>query len=276
MQVQQTLEIIRVRNKTGFFEQDTIICEHELQICINNTFKLQLSCSPQNIEELVIGHLFSQGLIQAYKDIIQIQINDDLSASVELRNFDGIPCKANICEAQQVATLQNASPQSTVGAALVDEVLPLPVKALFSLEEILDQAASLQSRSALFQKTGGVHACALYSAAQAPYFMEDIGRHNAFDKTIGAALRDGVSFSHAMLLTTGRVPNDILFKAIKAKLPIIVSRSAPTAQAVRIARDCNITLCGFARDKRINIYSAPERIHGITYISEKNSVIKEN
>lgn len=268
MQVQQTLEIIRVRNKTAYFEQDTLISEHALQICVNNEVIIHLSCTPKNLEELVIGHLFSQGFIHHYGDIELLQINEDSSASVKLRDFNSLIHTSSSQQALQNAAIQSATPHSIENAALVEDAkIALPVEAMFSYEEILERAASLQNRSVLFQKTGGVHACELYCTAQRSYYMEDIGRHNAFDKTLGAALRDGVPFTNAMLLTTGRVPNEIMFKAIVAKLPILVSRSAPTAEAVSLAREHNITLCGFARDRRMNIYSIPERIYGITYIS---------
>jgi len=267
MQVQQTLGIIRVRNKTAYFEQDTLISEHALQISINDEVIIHLSCTPKNLEELVIGHLFSQGFIHHHRDIELLQINEDLSASVRLRNFNSLLHRPSSQQALQNAAIQSASPHNIENALTEDAKIALPVEAMFSYEEILERAASLQNRSVLFQKTGGVHACELYCTAQKSYYMEDIGRHNAFDKTLGAALRDGVPFANAMLLTTGRVPNDILFKAIVAKLPILVSRSAPTAEAVGLAREHNITLCGFARDRRMNIYSVPERIYGITYIS---------
>ena len=90
--------------------------------------------------------------------------------------------------------------------------------------------------------------------------MEDIGRHNAIDKAFGRALLEEWDVSQAFLITSGRVPEDAIKKALTTGLSVVISRSAPTHAAVDLARSSNITLCGFARGRRMNIYSAPERI----------------
>ena len=91
-------------------------------------------------------------------------------------------------------------------------------------------------------------------------FREDIGRHNAVDKVIGSALSKGILLEDKILFSTGRISSEIIFKTQKCKIPAIASRSAPTNQAVKLAKDLNITLVGFARGNRMNIYSNEERI----------------
>ena len=91
-------------------------------------------------------------------------------------------------------------------------------------------------------------------------FREDIGRHNAVDKVIGAALLQELSFEDKLLLTSGRLSSEILHKAAACALPVVVSRSAPTDRCVEAARERNITLIGFARGSRMNVYSARQRI----------------
>jgi FdhD protein len=91
--------------------------------------------------------------------------------------------------------------------------------------------------------------------------MEDIGRHNAVDKILGQAIAEEIDLSKTMMITSGRVPSDMLTKVIKAKIPIIVARSVATDAAIEMANTYNITLIGYARGTRMNVYTKVERIH---------------
>jgi FdhD protein len=117
-----------------------------------------------------------------------------------------------------------------------------------------------RKRSEIHRQTGGVHAAALADHTGVLVFREDIGRHNAVDKVIGAYLVKENSFKDRILLTSGRLSSEILQKVQRCRLPIVVSRSAPTDRSVALARERNITLIGFARGRRMNIYSGEERI----------------
>ena len=122
-------------------------------------------------------------------------------------------------------------------------------------KKILNLINSFSKKSELFLTTGGVHSSALCSENEIIYFEEDIGRHNAVDKIIGRALINGLNFSDKLVLTTGRVSSEILVKIAKHNIPILVSRSAPTSNAINIAKEKNISLIGFARGNRMNIYN---------------------
>ncbi len=120
-----------------------------------------------------------------------------------------------------------------------------------------------QSISEIFNLTGGVHSSALVHEEKIIAFMEDIGRHNAIDKVIGCMLINNHTkseFSNKILLTSGRISSEILNKIIMSKIPVVISRSAPTDRAIEICRQKNITLVGFARANKMNIYSGNNRI----------------
>ena len=117
-----------------------------------------------------------------------------------------------------------------------------------------------QGSSPEFQDTGGVHSAALADGSRILHVREDIGRHNAVDKLIGAAIIKGMSLQDKIVLSSGRISSDIVLKIRKTAISTIVSRSAPTNQAVNHARAADITLVGFARGKRMNVYSGERRI----------------
>jgi FdhD protein len=123
--------------------------------------------------------------------------------------------------------------------------------------ELMHELARL---SELHRRTGGVHSAALADEGGIRLFREDIGRHNAVDKVIGARLAEGGDFRRCLLLSSGRVSSEVLAKAARCGAPVLVSRTAPTDRSVSEARRLNLTLVGFARGERMNLYSAPERI----------------
>lgn len=115
-------------------------------------------------------------------------------------------------------------------------------------------------RSELFKATGGVHAAAIASGSEIVAFAEDVGRHNAFDKVLGACYRQGINLIDKIGLATGRLSMDLVAKAIPVSLPLAASRSAPTSAAADLADEANLTLVGFVRAGRMNIYTHPWRI----------------
>jgi FdhD protein len=119
----------------------------------------------------------------------------------------------------------------------------------------------LLSSSKLFQETHGVHSAALSVCGELPdLLIDDIGRHNAVDKVIGRGLLGGLDFTRCILVSTGRTSSEILFKAKRAEIPIVLSRGAPTHQTILLSRDMGITVAGFNRSGSITVYSNPDRV----------------
>jgi FdhD protein len=111
-----------------------------------------------------------------------------------------------------------------------------------------------------YRDTGGMHACALARDGVVEIIREDVGRHNAVDKTLGRAWLDRTSTEDAELVTTGRISYEMAVKAAKARVPIVVSRTAVTGLAAEVAERAGVTLVGYARGGRMNVYTHPERI----------------
>jgi FdhD protein len=115
-------------------------------------------------------------------------------------------------------------------------------------------------RGALYRSTGGVHACGVASCGELELFAEDVGRHNAFDKIAGMALQTGTAIADRVVLTTGRLSAEIVSKAISHGVPLLASSSAPSAMGVQWARRFGVTLVGFLRGRRMNVYTGYQRV----------------
>ena len=125
---------------------------------------------------------------------------------------------------------------------------------------ILSLMNDFRNMSKNFLLTGGVHSAAIADPENIIIFREDIGRHNAIDKIIGHVVLSNKSFNKKIIITSGRISSEILLKVLKCEIPVIVSKSAPTNRAIEICRETGITLIGFARGNRMNIYSGEQRI----------------
>ena len=120
---------------------------------------------------------------------------------------------------------------------------------------------TMQEKAKLFKLTGGVHSCALADKqGSITLFTEDISRYNTIDKILGEVFLKDIPREDAIILTSCRITSDILIKIAFGKIPIIVSRAAPTDKAVELAKKLGITLIGFVRERGMNIYTYPERI----------------
>jgi FdhD protein len=130
------------------------------------------------------------------------------------------------------------------------------------IRSILNLMKEFQKMSELFISTGGVHSTALCDENNIMIFREDIGRHNATDKIVGHCVLENIPLENKFLMTSGRISSEILIKSAKLGMGIVVSRSAPTSLAIEIAEEVGVTVVGFARGNRINVYTYPERIIG--------------
>ena len=236
MDLVKEYEITRIEKDTIQMVNDKVIVEHNLDLYLNNRLFCKFLCAPNNLEALIYGHLFTQGIIQHRFHVKNLVIHDTLAEVVLKSELD---------------------PDNP--AFQVDLVHLLPMQVL-QADQLFTAVATFDQESSLFASTGGVHSCALCHNDGRRIFMEDIGRHNAIDKAFGRTLLEEWDVSQTFLITSGRVPKDAIIKALTTRLSIVISRSAPTHAAVELARRSNITLCGFARGRRMNIYSAPERI----------------
>jgi len=242
------LEILRVWEGRRERAVDSVTEEGVFTIYLGDEEFVSMLCTPRHIRELSVGFLFSSGIIHSFSEIKKHMINEK-SSTVHI----------------DLAYPQRITYTSGCGRGVVLEVEMKPAERIQSPMRILAQKIlylmhEFQNKSSEFQRTGSVHSACFSDGERILIFHEDIGRHNAIDKVIGEALIKGLDMTDAILLTTGRISTEIVHKVLRARVPIMCSRSAPTYEAVQLCREKNMTLIGFARGKRMNLYSGEERI----------------
>ncbi|NLA27854.1 MAG: formate dehydrogenase accessory sulfurtransferase FdhD [Firmicutes bacterium] len=253
--------IIVIREGKKVAAGDDVVVEAPLTIFLNGEELVTLLCTPEKRESLAIGFLYSAGLLTSLDDLVSLCLQDDGKAvRVELKNGGAPGGKLN-------GTLMG-SPGCTremilPGALAEPDDCPAGEDALLlTAGEIHFLMSELQERAALFKTTGGVHSAALSGGGKLLLFCEDISRHNAIDKIVGECLQRQISMDDKALLCSCRPSFGILLKAARLRLPLLVSRAAPSTLSIEMADSLNITLVGFVRGRRMNIYTHPRRITG--------------
>lgn len=254
----EPIEITHLNRGAKTKKKDVVIREVPLTISLNKTEVATILCTPEKLDCLSAGYLLSEAFINQETKLTRIDINEK-KWQVEVEAKGGIISMENSKRARLVTSgCANALPFYRTVDALRYE--PLTSDFTVSSDKILELMKQFQEQSITFRETGGVHAAALCDQNELVCFAEDIGRHNAVDKIIGEYFLQNRPIKESMILTTGRISSEILLKLLKAGIPIIVSRSAPTSLALEMARKADMTLVGFARGARMNIYCGDSRI----------------
>jgi FdhD protein len=222
--------------------------------------------TPGDDEELVAGFLFSEGIISRREDLVALRMPDDTAQEKNLVRVTLDP-GVRLATNSAARRFSAGSACGVCGKASITQLrrrgLRRPKGALLFDPEILCQLPPiLRETQAVFVRTGGLHAAALFTATgELLVLREDIGRHNAVDKVIGWALLGGqLPLSGRVLLVSGRGGFEIVQKTIAAGIPLLASVSAPSSLAVQLARELGLTLIGFLRGRRFVIYAGEERI----------------
>ncbi|UCG63893.1 MAG: formate dehydrogenase accessory sulfurtransferase FdhD [Deltaproteobacteria bacterium] len=252
--------ILRVIKESQKQVEDTVVTEFHLTIVLNNRELVTLLCSPAKLDFLTIGFLYSEGLINR-KDIIKDIVLDPERGIMNVTTKEPIKSPKDILSRRIIASSggKGASPLSAIHPqSRIDSQIHI------SPPEVLNLIQEFVHHSELFAATGGVHSAALCDTKAILVFSEDIGRHNAIDKIFGECIVKDIPTHDRLLITSGRVSSEILLKVAKRNIPILISKSAPTNLGVKLANDSGITLIGFVREKRMNVYTHTWRLvsHG--------------
>ena len=233
---------------------DAVAVEEPLEIRVAGEPVAVTMRTPGHDEELALGFLYGERLIDRAWDV---GLSDDLAANT-------VDVRGRLCRSLERRRFYTTSSCGVCGKGAIEEVAvgapPLPPGPVIARELLADLPDRLSQPG--FELTGGLHATGLFSAdGELRLVREDVGRHNAMDKVIGHALSAGLLPLHDhVLCVSGRLAFELVQKAAVAGAPILVGVGAPTSLAVQLASELGMTLCGFARQGRLNVYTRGDRV----------------
>lgn len=227
-------EFDAIQYKKGITKEgkELVIVDEKAQIKINNNITHSLSVINDSMKEFIIGHMLSEGMIKSIEDIIALKIDGcEIEAEINLN--------------------KNYNNQSNLK--------PLESNLTVTKDEILEKMEELREKALRWEATGGAHVAGIVCGDQF-IVKEDVSRHVAVDKVIGAGAYEGFNFSKSYIIFSGRMPADMVMKLVNVGIPILISNAAPTYSGIKLAEEGNITLVGFVRGNRFNIYTSTSRV----------------
>ncbi len=242
-------KIIKRQGTSSEEREDPIAVEKKLKVSVNGKDFITLYCTPLMIKELVVGLFLTEGIITEIRpEDMKIEYGEEI--------------RIDIPAAEDPSTEEVITSRCIGGITLSKKRNSEKIKDDFflkvgALKSIFDE---FQQRSELFRLTGCFHGAALSDGERILVFAEDIGRHNAVDKVIGYFILENIPFKRKIMLVSCRLSSEIVSKCSRWGIPIVASRAAPTDLAIGIAETTGITLVGFVRGDRMNVYANPQRI----------------
>ncbi|MCW4031501.1 MAG: formate dehydrogenase accessory sulfurtransferase FdhD [Candidatus Bathyarchaeota archaeon] len=256
------LEILKLDLSTGKSQRviDYIAEEEPFYLFVNKTFWATILCSPTDLQQLAVGHFLSEGILKSTEEIEEVVLKQNESTcSINLKS------EINVENRVKISRLHTRVIPSACGSGspyqYTGKIPKVKSNLKVNAQVLFHSVNQLNFKAEGFRQTGGLHVAAIYKYdGRLVALAEDVGRHNAVDKVIGIAALDNVDFGQCFLALSGRISGDVAFKAAKIGLPIIASLAAALSSGVTMAEDADLTIVGFVRGKRINLYSCPERI----------------
>ncbi len=233
--------------------QSEIATEQSVSLTVNGEIWLAFQCTPTNLEDQAIGFLFNEGFIHSLEEVANVHVCDRQdNVDVWLNHAAVKPLtwrRTSGCHGGNTATdAHNAAPS------------PIHYPGSFTTTQIFALTEQFMDEQTPHHQSGGVHTSALATDNQIIYQVEDIGRHNTFDKIAGYILRQKIAIPGPILITSGRISSDMLQKTARLQAPLLISMRSASSVGIRLAEEWGITLVGGARRGRFNVYTHQERI----------------
>src|SRR5215510_11233441 len=234
-------------------DAETIV-EMPVSLTVNGAVWLSFMCTPVDLEAMAVGFLYNEGVIESMDDVADVRVcehgdnvdvwlNYNAERPTSWRRTSG-------CTGGVTAVDLLAKPN----VSFEEENFEVGPEAIGRLVEMLFESQEL------YRETGGVHTSALSDGERIVLSAEDIGRHNTLDKIAGLCLMNNIWPETRILITTGRISSEMLQKAARLQAPILISRTSPSSLSIEMAERYGITLIGYARRHRFNVYSNPQRV----------------
>lgn len=234
-------------------DAETIV-ETPVSLTVNGEVWLTFMCTPIDLEAMSVGFLYNEGILTSIDEVEDVRVCE---------HGDNVDVWLNHSVVQPSSWRRTSGCSGGLTAvetlSRVDVTFPAG-QPKFSPEAIGHLVEKLFESQSLYRETGGVHTSALSDGERILVVAEDIGRHNTLDKIAGRCLMDGIWPETRILITTGRISSEMLQKAAQLQAPIIISRTSPSSLSIEMAERYGMTLVGYARTHRFNVYSNPQRV----------------
>jgi len=235
------------------YDADTIV-ESPVSLTVNGGVWLTFMCTPVNLEAMSVGFLYNEGIIESMEEVEDVRVCE---------HGDNVDVWLNRSVDQPQSWRRTSG--CTGGVTAVDALARVDVSFTGDQPNVAPEAIgrlveSLFESQELYRETGGVHTSALSDGEKIVFAAEDIGRHNTLDKIAGLCLMNNTWPEPRILMTTGRISSEMLQKAARLNAPILISRTSPSSLSIEMAERYGITLIGYARRDRFNVYSNSQRV----------------
>ncbi|MEG0310798.1 MAG: formate dehydrogenase accessory sulfurtransferase FdhD [Eubacterium sp.] len=248
-------QILKITSKGCKLVFDPIVEEYPVTLYLNEKRMISLMCTPSSLKELAVGFFYLKGMITAFDQISDIKIITKEHGSdlyIESKQPQK-PVEKDLFElSEESIVLNHQISEKNQLNQNIEEVL---VEYDMTLQRIFETMGTFSKKSELFVNTGGVHSIGLYRKTEPILFYDDVSRYNTYNKLFGGMIMKKIDPKGKMLLTTGRIPSEVMTWIIKNKIRCVLSISAPTHGSVQLARKNGVTLMGFVRENRLNIYA---------------------
>ena len=234
-------------------DAETIV-ETPVSLTVNGQVWLTFMCTPVDLEAMAVGFLYNEGIIETMDEVEDVRVCE---------HGDNVDVWLNRSVEQPTSWRRTSG--CTGGVTAVDALARVDVsfdgdRPTVPPEAIGQLVEQLFNSQTLYRETGGVHTSALSDGAKIIVVAEDIGRHNTLDKIAGLCLMNQISPQTRILITTGRISSEMLQKAARLHVPILISRTSPSSLSIEMAERYGITLIGYARKHRFNVYTNAQRV----------------
>ncbi len=243
--------VLRLKDGGCLEFNDSVAMEKRLRVHVNGKEALSLYCSPVMIRELVVGFFMTEGIINGNwcAERMTIQYGSEIIVDIPAEGEPSLEGGAITSGCAGGITFERSRQDG-----------PIDDDICIERERLRELFVNFQRRSELYNLTGCIHNAAISDGRNIVALAEDIGRHNAVDKVIGYCILEEIPFKNKIMLVSGRLSSEMASKCARWKIPILVSRTAPTLLAIEIAEMAGMTMIGFMRGNRFNIYTHPFRI----------------
>ena len=230
--------------------EEEIVSDETITLVINDTLTRSFSISPDSLEDFCIGYMLGEGLITTIDNVESLEVDDlRVTATVNLEDFDirkelivGSDCFGGW--RTKIDLINKVESDFTVEA-----------------KELVESLEKVKNNAITWQNTGGAHVASFINSEAGEFITrEDISRHVAVDKVIGAAAKKKLDFKNSYVAYSGRMPADVLIKIARLGIPLLASNAAPTYSGYTVAKEANITMVGFIRGNRFNVYTHHRRV----------------